>query len=100
MQDDAGLDYAALASAFTVRLYGRFNRPHHSFDQGLQRSMTLAYGKNGAAKALPFRFGYEKALGSAIQVAVRGSETARTPGRCAPPADEQRPAPVKSRRAD
>ncbi len=70
VQDETGIDYAKLAENYNVRLYGRFTRPNSSFDQSMQRSLAAAYQK-GSAKPLPFRTGYEKDAGSAIQVAER-----------------------------
>ncbi len=101
VQDETGLDFNALADAFpVVRLYGRFTRPHHSFDQGFQRTLVVAYAKSGSLRPLPLRFGYEKAAGSAVQVAVRDPASAPGTRTCGPATKGARPAPPKGRRAD
>ena len=74
VQDETGIDYSALATDFTVRLYGKFTKPNGSFDPKLARSLVTAYRNSGSAvKPLPFRHGYEKNAGSAMQVAIRKS---------------------------
>jgi hypothetical protein len=85
VQDESGIEYGALAGAFTVRLYGKFTRVNPSFPGHLQSSLTKAY-QGGSAKPLPFPLGYEKSAGSALQVAVRDAGGASRPARsCAPP---------------
>jgi len=81
VQDETGIDYAALSRDFNVRLYGKFTRPNTSFDQGMQRSLAAAYQK-GTVKPLPFRSGYEKDSGSALQVAVRSPAAPQEARRC------------------
>ena len=39
VQDESGLDYAALDRDFDLRLYGRFTRPNPSFPQHFQASL-------------------------------------------------------------
>jgi hypothetical protein len=85
VQDESGIEYGALAGAFTVRLYGRFTRVNSSFPAHLQSSLAAAYRSNGGAKPLPFAVGYEKSAGSALQVALRDPGGASRPARsCAP----------------
>jgi hypothetical protein len=88
VQDESGIDYDALAGAFTVRLYGRFTRVNSSFPAHLQSSLAAAYRSNGGAKPLPFAVGYEKSAGSALQVALReggsAGPAARPGARCRP----------------
>lgn len=81
VQDETGIDYAALSRDYNVRLYGKFTRPNGSFDQNLQRSLAAAYQK-GNVRPLPFRTGYEKDSGSALQVAVRHDAAPPEPRRC------------------
>jgi TonB family protein len=69
-QDETGIDYARLAAAFDVRLYGAFSAPNRIFAAGSQRSLVAAYRRDDAGP-LPFRVGYEKRAGSSVQVAVR-----------------------------
>jgi hypothetical protein len=87
VQDETGIDYGALAEEFTVRLYGRFTAPNRAFSSGLQRSLAAAYRSGAPVKALPFRLGYEKNAGSAMQVAVREPvavpDAMRRPRECA-----------------
>ena len=77
VQDETGIDYAPLSQAFAVRLYGKFTKPNAAFEQNLQRSLAAAYQQTPGVKPLPFRLGYEKGAGSALQVAVRTTGTAR-----------------------
>jgi TonB family protein len=69
-QDETGIDYARLAAAFDVRLYGGFAGPNRIFSSGSQKSLVAAYAR-ADADPLPFRVGYEKRAGSSVQVAVR-----------------------------
>lgn len=72
VQDETGIDYAALAESFSVRLYGKFTKPNGSFHPKLAQSLATAYRTGGPAiKPLPFRLGYEKDAGSAMHVAIR-----------------------------
>jgi TonB family protein len=73
-QDEAGIDYARLAAAFDVRLYGDFSGPNRIFSPGSQAALAAAYALADAAP-LPFRVGYEKRAGSSVQVAVRDART-------------------------
>ena len=90
VQDETGIEYGALAGAFAVRLYGKFTRPNPSFSSELQRSLAAAYRSGATAKPLPFRLGYEKNSGSAMQVAIRKPhgvpDAMRLPRECPPPA--------------
>jgi hypothetical protein len=82
VQDETGIEYGALAESFTVRLYGRFTRPNPSFDRNFQRALAAAYRSAATVKTLPFRLGYEKNAGSALQVAIRNTNTIRLPREC------------------
>lgn len=77
VQDETGIDYGALAEGFGVRLYGKFTRANGSFGGNLQSSLAAAYRKS-PVKSLPFRFGYEKDAGSALQIAARRPNPAST----------------------
>lgn len=83
VQDETGLEYGALTEDFAVRLFGKFTRPNSSFSGDLQRNLVEAYRKGANVKALPFRLGYEKRSGSALQVAIRKSDAAVPPRDCA-----------------
>lgn len=82
VQDETGIEYGALAEAYTVRLYGKFTRPNPSFDKNLQRALAAAYRRGAAVKPLPFRLGYEKHAGSAMQVAIRNTNAVQLPRKC------------------
>ncbi len=71
-QDETGIDYARLAGAFSVQLYGDFSRANRLFAPGSQQALAAAY-REGDVQPLPFRVGYEKRSGSTVQVAVRDS---------------------------
>ena len=73
-QDETGIDYARLAGAFDVRLYGGFSGPNRIFAPGSQVSLATAY-RRADADPLPFRVGYEKRAGSSVQVAVRDARS-------------------------
>jgi TonB family protein len=73
-QDETGIDYARLADAFDVRLYGGFSGPNRIFAAGSQKSLASAY-RQGDPEPLPFRVGYEKRAGSSVQVAVRDARS-------------------------
>lgn len=71
VQDETGLDYRDLTKRFDVTLYGRFERAHKLWTEGVQRELATAYKERKDIKPLKFKFGYEKNAGSCIQVAVR-----------------------------
>jgi len=71
VQDETGLDFKDLQKDFTVTLYGRFERAHKLWTEGVQRELATAYKKAEDVRKLPFRFGYDKEAGSCVQVAVR-----------------------------
>jgi len=71
VQDETGLDYRDLGKRFDVTLYGRFERAHKLWTEGVQRELATAYKERKDIKPLKFKFGYEKNAGSCIQVAVR-----------------------------
>ncbi len=71
VQDETGLDYRDLAKRFEVQLYGRFQRAHKLWTEGVQRELATAYKEAKNVKPLKFKFGYEKDAGSCVQVAIR-----------------------------
>ena len=73
-QDETGIDYARLAGAFDVRLYGGFSGPNRIFAPGSQKSLASAYRETDP-EPLPFRVGYEKRAGSSVQVAMRDARS-------------------------
>ena len=84
-QDETGLDYEALKTAFNVTLYGKFSKPHRLFEQSWQRPLALAYQESANVKPLPYRAGYEKQSGSSVIVAVRGKPSADRRAQCPRP---------------
>jgi len=71
VQDETGLDYKDLSKSFDVTLYGRFERAHKLWTEGVQRELATAYKERKDIRKLSFKFGYEKDAGSCVQVAVR-----------------------------
>ncbi|MFO0747901.1 MAG: hypothetical protein U1F43_19900 [Myxococcota bacterium] len=71
VQDETGLDYKDLVKGFDVVLYGRFERAHKLWTEGVQRELATAYKTRTDLKPLKFKYGYEKDAGSCIQVATR-----------------------------
>jgi hypothetical protein len=76
VQDDSGIDYTFLSRHFEVQLYGRYERPHFEFSQGLQSSLVRAYAAGGARPLPSFRFGYWKDGLWCLQYARRAGATA------------------------
>lgn len=70
-QDETGIEYDLLARNYLVQLYGRFKRPNNLFDAQRQKSLAAAYANDKRIEALPFRVGYKKEAGFAVQVAFR-----------------------------
>jgi len=79
MQEDSGLPFKYLpAATWDVRLYGKYTKPIKDFNFGFQPDLDAAYKVPGAARPLPFRFGYHwKDGASNVQIAVR--KTAQPP---------------------
>jgi hypothetical protein len=71
VQDETGIEYTRLAESFQVKLYGRFSKPHHLFNQDAQRALAQAYKTAADIKPLPFRVSYQRLPEANLQVAVR-----------------------------
>jgi len=71
VQDETGVAYKDLVKQFDVTLYGRFQRAHKLWTEGVQRELATAYKTRKDVRPLKFKFGYEKDAGSCIQIAVR-----------------------------
>jgi hypothetical protein len=71
VQDETGIDYAALTRAFDVKLYGRFHKPHNLFNQEAQRALAEAYQTQPDVKPLTFRVSYQRQPEANLQVARR-----------------------------
>ena len=71
LQDETGLDYALLVQKFDVKLYGDYTRANKLFKKLNNPSLAQAYRDAKNVKPMPFKVGYEKDSGSAVQVATR-----------------------------
>lgn len=71
VQDETGLDYKDLVKGFEVKLFGRFERAHKLWTEGVQRELANAYKAQKDIPKLGFKFGYEKDAGSCVIVATR-----------------------------
>lgn len=71
VQDETGLDYKDLVKGFEVKLFGRFERAHKLWTDGVQRELATAYKAQKDIPKLGFKFGYEKDAGSCVIVATR-----------------------------
>ncbi len=80
VQDETGVEYAALATEFKIRLYGKFDKPHNLFQTNMHKSLAEAFQNAKDVKPLTFRLGYDKSAGSAVLVASR-TGTAPAPAR-------------------
>jgi hypothetical protein len=87
LQDETGIEYAKLAERFHVTLYGRFLKVNHVFPEWHQKSLKRAYVRRKDVRPLPFRIGYQKPVGSCLQVARRRPAAPPSPAkpRQAPP---------------
>lgn len=93
IQDETGIEYSDLKNPFSIKLFGRFSKPHHLFSAQHQKSLAAAYADDKSAPTLPFRVGYMKDSGFSLQVAVRkDTNQAATPAAApilvSPPAPE------------
>jgi len=82
IQDETGIEYAALAGVFKTKLYGSFVKPHNLFQTSMQKSLALAYQNARDVKPLSFRLGYDKTAGSSVVVASRGGVPAAPARAC------------------
>lgn len=72
VQDETGLEYEDMASHFNVTLHGVYVGAYHLFKEATNPSLVKAYQEQARnVRPLPFRLGYEKEAGSAIQVGRR-----------------------------
>jgi hypothetical protein len=73
LQDDSGMPYRFLKKGWDVTLYGTYLGPKQDFKVGFQQELDKAYKAPGAAKPLPFHFGYhwEEGRESCVQIAVK-----------------------------
>lgn len=76
LQDETGIEYTALATAFDVKLYGRFTKPHQLFNQEAQKALAQAYKERQDVKPLTFRVSYQRQPEANLQVANRAKAAA------------------------
>ncbi len=73
LQDDSGIPYKSFDPArWTVELHGSYSRVLPIFRGNFQPDMALAYRNRTTKRTLPFRIGYNTAVGETnLQVAAR-----------------------------
>lgn len=73
LQDDTGVPYKFFDKArWTLTFYGKYSRPISDFNYGFQKDLDAVYKQPGAARELPFSFGYHWREGtSSVMLAVR-----------------------------
>jgi len=80
LQDETGIEYTALTRSFDVKLYGRFTKPHHLFNQEGQKALAQAYKDHHLdVKPLSFRVSYQRQPEANLQVANRARPKGATP---------------------
>lgn len=72
VQDETGIKFSQLRNHFSIRLYGKFERPHKSFG-AYQRDLAKAFAESTDVRPLDFRVGYFKGGSYALIVAQRKS---------------------------
>lgn len=70
VQDETGIQYSTLDSAFHTQLYGKFERSHSSFN-AYQRDLAKAFDDRKDIRPLNFRMGYYKDGTYAVITATR-----------------------------
>jgi hypothetical protein len=73
LQDDTGVPYRFFDKArWTLTFYGKYSKPVSDFNYGFQKDLDAAFTQPGAARELPFSFGYHWREGtSSVMLAVR-----------------------------
>ncbi len=73
LQDDSGIPISFFKrGGWSITLYGQYRKPVKDFNYGFQKDLDAAYKVPGAAKPLPFSFGYHWGDGgSSVMLAVR-----------------------------
>ena len=77
LQDDTGVPFRFFEkSAWAITLYGKYTKPISDFKYGFQKDLDAAFAQPGAARDLPFTFGYHWREGSSsVMLAVRPPAT-------------------------
>jgi len=75
LQDDTGVPYKFFDKAkWTLTFYGKYSKPISDFNYGFQKDLDAAFKQPGAAKDLPFSFGYHWREGtSSVILAIRNA---------------------------
>jgi hypothetical protein len=77
LQDDTGVPFRFLEkSAWALTFYGKYTKPISDFKYGFQKDLDAAFAQPGAARELPFTFGYHWREGSSsVMLAIRQPAT-------------------------
>jgi hypothetical protein len=77
LQDDTGVPFRFFEKApWAVTLYGKYTKPIADFNYGFQKDLDAAFAQPGAARDLPFTFGYHWRVGSSsVMLAIRQPAT-------------------------
>ena len=77
LQDDTGVPFRFFdKTVWALTLYGKYTKPVSDFKYGFQKDLDAAFGQPGAARDLPFTFGYHWREGSSsVMLAVRQPAT-------------------------
>ena len=77
LQDDTGVPYRFFdKTAWALTLYGKYTKPIADFNYGFQKDLDAAFAQPGAARDLPFTFGYHWRVGaSSVMLAIRQPAT-------------------------
>ena len=77
LQDDTGVPFRFFdTSAWALTLYGKYTKPIADFNYGFQKDLDAAFAQPGAARDLPFTFGYHWRVGSSsVMLAIRQPAT-------------------------
>jgi hypothetical protein len=77
LEDDTGVPYRFFdKTAWALTLYGKYTKPIEDFQYGFQKDLDAAFAQPGAARDLPFTFGYHWRVGSSsVILAIRQPAT-------------------------
>jgi hypothetical protein len=77
LQDDTGVPFRFFEKpAWALMHYGKYTKPVSDFKYGFQKDLDAAFGQPGAARDLPFTFGYHWREGSSsVMLAIRQPAT-------------------------
>jgi hypothetical protein len=77
LQDDTGVPFRFFdTSGWALTFYGKYTKPISDFKYGFQKDLDAAFAQPGAAKELPFTFGYHWREGSSsVMLAIRQPAT-------------------------